>query len=89
MEGFRLDDLKRWQTAEEEMPMPLLGVKWTGTAFQTRYKKADGTAPFALDAQGNLVFESGRSWNARNYLYPVPTQQIQLNPNLAPNNPGW
>lgn len=88
LEGFRLDDLKRWKTAETELPMNLLGIKWTGTEFQTRWKKADGTAPYALDAAGNVIAESGRKWEEKNYLLPIPTQQIQLNGNLTPN-PGW
>ena len=88
LEGFRVDDLKRWKTAETEMPMPLLGIKWKGTEFETRWK-VSGAAPYPLDADGNLILESGRKWSEKNYLYPVPTQQIQLNANLAPNNTGW
>lgn len=30
-----------------------------------------------------------RVYNNKYYLYPVPSGQITLNPNLAPNNPGW
>lgn len=33
-EGFRIDDLKRWKTAETEMPQDFLGIRWTGTEFQ-------------------------------------------------------
>jgi hypothetical protein len=85
LEGFRMDDLKRWKTAETEMPMPLLGIKWKGTDFETKWKLINP----ALDADGNLILESGRKWSEKNYLYPVPTQQIQLNANLLPNNTGW
>ncbi len=88
LEGFRVDDLKRWKTAETEMPMNILGVKWTGTRWQTRWVVA-GNSPYPVDASGNLIFEGSRVWAQKNYLLPVPTQQIQLNPNLAPNNPGW
>jgi hypothetical protein len=42
-EGFRIDDLKRWKTAETEMPQDFLGVKWTGTEYQTVYSKASYT----------------------------------------------
>ncbi|MCX8492360.1 MAG: RagB/SusD family nutrient uptake outer membrane protein, partial [Cyclobacteriaceae bacterium] len=31
VEGFRYDDLRRWKTAEVEMPKPVLGIKWKGT----------------------------------------------------------
>lgn len=88
LEGFRLDDLKRWKTAEIEMPMNITGVKWTGTRWQTRYTVSGSNAPFPLDANGNLIFESGRVWTEKNYLLPIPSQQIQLNPQLE-QNPGW
>lgn len=39
-ENFRIDDLKRWKTAEEEMPMNLTGVKWRGTEYETKWSDA-------------------------------------------------
>lgn len=30
-----------------------------------------------------------RAFDVKYYLYPVPSGQLDLNPNLAPNNPGW
>ena len=87
LEGFRVDDLKRWKTAETEMPMDVLGIKWKGTRFETRWV-INGTSPYPLDAQGNIIYESGRKWEQKNYLLPIPSQQIQLNPSLT-QNPGW
>lgn len=87
LEGFRVDDLKRWKTAETEMPMNQLGVKWTGTRWQTRWV-VNGNSPYPVDANGNLIVVSGRQWAEKNYLLPIPTQQIALNPNLE-QNPGW
>jgi hypothetical protein len=87
LEGFRVDDLKRWKTAETEMPMDQLGVMWTGTRWQTRWV-VNGNAPYPLNANGNLRVVTGRQWAEKNYLLPIPTQQIQLNPNLE-QNPGW
>lgn len=86
-EGFRVDDLKRWKTAEIEMPMNVVGIKWTGTRWQTRWQTS-GNPPYPVDANGNIIFESGRKWEAKNYLLPIPTQQRTLNPNLE-QNPGW
>lgn len=83
-EGFRLDDLKRWKTAEIEMPMPFLGVKWTGTEYATR----GGTLTYPLDAEGCIIYEDNRVWEQKHYLYPLPLDQLQLNPNLG-QNPGW
>jgi hypothetical protein len=84
-EGFRIDDLKRWKTAETEMPQDVLGIKWEGTQFQTSW---GGASSQSRDAGGCLIMESGRSWGEKNYLLPLPTDQIQLNPNLG-QNPGW
>ena len=35
LEGFRIDDLKRWATAPEEMSKDLTGVQITGTWYET------------------------------------------------------
>jgi starch-binding outer membrane protein, SusD/RagB family len=83
-EGFRIDDLKRWKTAETEMPQDILGVKWTGTEFQTLWSGATKSK----NADGCLIMETGRYWEDKNYLYPLPTDQKALNPNLG-QNPGW
>ncbi|MBD8388943.1 RagB/SusD family nutrient uptake outer membrane protein [Dysgonomonas sp. BGC7] len=83
-EGFRLDDLKRWKTAEVEMPMDLLGVKWLGTEFQTKWPNVS----YSKNSDGCLILETGRKWEQKNYLLPLPADQVQLNPNLG-NNPGW
>lgn len=73
-EGFRIDDLKRWKTAEVEMPQAFLGGKCGGTTNE----------------DGFTIFESAaeRTWLDRNYLLPLPVDQRQLNPNLG-QNPGW
>lgn len=84
-EGFRLDDLKRWKTAEVEMPMDILGIKWKETDFERKWSAASS---IARDDEGCLILEDGRSWNEKNYLYPLPSDQIQLNSNLG-QNPGW
>ena len=84
-EGFRIDDLKRWKTAETEMPQDILGIQWTGTQFQTAWATASS---MAKTADGCLILESGRQWTDKNYLLPLPSDQLQLNPNLG-QNPGW
>ena len=30
-----------------------------------------------------------RIFNDKNYLFPLPQQEVNDNPNLLPNNPGW
>lgn len=83
-EGFRIDDLKRWKVAEIEMPMDFLGIKWTGTEFQTVYSNPS----YNRNAEGCLIIETGRKWAQKNYLYPIPEDQRRLNPNLG-QNPDW
>lgn len=87
LEGFRVDDLKRWATAVAVMNQPLLGVKYSGTEFQSNWGSA--TRPNqALDSEGCLIMDNSRKWTDKNYLYPIPSDQMQLNPNLK-QNPGW
>lgn len=84
LEGFRIDDLKRWKTAETEMPQDQLGVKITGTWFEANW--AAQARP--LNSDGCIVMYNGRTWAQKNYLYPLPQDQRQLNKNLT-QNPGW
>ena len=84
LEGFRIDDLKRWKTAETEMPQDQLGVKMTGTWFESNWSGQSRS----LNSDGCIVLYSGRTWAQKNYLYPLPSDQRQLNPQLG-QNPGW
>lgn len=83
-EGFRIDDLKRWKAAETEMPKDFLGIKWTGTEYATKWPNVS----YAKNSSGYIILETGRKWESKHYLYPLPTDQLQLNPNLK-QNPGW
>jgi len=83
LEGFRIDDLKRWKTAETEMPQNLLGIQYTGTWFETNWNQAR-----PLDSDGCIILYDTRSWAEKNYLLPLPSDELQLNPNLG-QNPGW
>ena len=83
-EGFRIDDLKRWKTAEIEMPMDQVGVLYTGTWFENNWS----SQARQLTADGCILLYGDRTWSDKNYLYPLPSDQLQLNPNLG-QNPGW
>lgn len=84
LEGYRIDDLKRWRTASVEMPMDQLGVQFTGTWFETNWNNPGR----AVNADGILVLYTDRNWSDKLYLYPLPSDQLQLNPQLE-QNPGW
>lgn len=81
-EGFSYWDMLRWKTAETELPKALLGPKYF------TIMKSPGTPK---NADGFVVYEneSKRKFNPeRDYLWPIPTKELALNPNLE-QNPNW
>jgi hypothetical protein len=85
-EGFRMDDLKRWYIAVTELAKPVLGIRYTGTEYATKYP----TLGKPLNSDGDIIADpaGNRKFSEKNYLIPLPTDQIQLNPNLT-QNPNW
>jgi hypothetical protein len=83
-EGYRIDDLKRWATAPVEMPMDQVGVLYKGTWFESHWT----TQSRQLTSDGCILLYGDRTWSDKLYLYPLPSDQLQLNPNLG-QNPGW
>ena len=83
-EGFRIDDLKRWKTAEIEMPGNRVGILWKGTQFETSWTNQSNP----LDENGYVIKYDGCVWAEKNYLYPLPSNECQLNPQLGQNK-GW
>lgn len=99
LEGFRYDDLRRWKTAENELPMDVKGIKIVGTPWanpivvegQDRNPYGDAAWQNRTDAGGFIIVESasGRSFDPdKHYLMPLPTREILINPQLE-QNPGW
>ena len=91
-EGYRRDDLRRWKTAETEMPQALRGVKFVGTEYQTRYPGLQIGSDIQVDANGFIVAEAAASRQfvvPKHYLDPIPLQQIQLSHGTLTQNPGW
>ncbi|AHG93830.1 RagB/SusD domain-containing protein (plasmid) [Gemmatirosa kalamazoonensis] len=73
-EGLRLFDIRRWKIAEQVMPTPVV----TGIDY--------------IDASGQLrtatVPASARAFPQRDYLWPIPQAELDLNQNLK-QNPGF
>ena len=91
-EGFRRDDLRRWKTAETEMPQALRGVRFAGTEYQSRYPTLVIGTDIQVDAGGFIVAEAAASRQfiaPTHYLDPIPLQQIQLSRGTLTQNPGW
>ncbi|MDO5979083.1 RagB/SusD family nutrient uptake outer membrane protein [Flavivirga spongiicola] len=88
MEGLRYDDLRRWKTAEIELPKAITGIKYAGTQFET--DAPWNTLSVTLDADGFMIVDdvSARSFDAnKHYLQPLPTNQVELTE--MEQNPGW
>ena len=83
-EGFRIDDLKRWKTAEKEMSEDMLGVMWVGE-WQSKMANHGG---YDLNKDNRIIIDANRTFTEKHYLYPLPIDQQQLNPNIG-QNPGW
>ncbi|MCE5180073.1 MAG: RagB/SusD family nutrient uptake outer membrane protein [Porphyromonadaceae bacterium] len=91
MEGLRLHDIRRWKIAEKVMPGPLYGRP------QKPYNYADQGIP-VFDENGNPDYSSYadklrvvevRSFNpARDYLWPIPQKDMDVNDQLI-QNPGY
>lgn len=102
-EGFRWDDIVRWKAGKLiENPKTMLGLTVNDEVVNRYTEVFGGTNPFATrsfyeftDWAGNQkkllkVYENmNRTWDDRLYLNPLPIDQLQLNPNLGPQNPGW
>ena len=72
-EGLRLFDIRRWKIAETVMPTPaVVGIDYV-----------DGGV-----TKTARVPASARSFPVRNYLWPIPQSEIDLNPKLK-QNPGF
>ena len=87
--GHRYLDIIRWKEGE------LLGKDLLGV-------NRDWLDPDKVDVDLNLlswqnvdggrylILETGRRFNPnQHYLFSLPFTQMQRNPNLRPNNPGW
>jgi len=75
LEGNRFFDVRRWKTAEQvcNNTTPLRGM---------RYVTQDGSKVEYVTS------EYYKKFRQRNYLWPIPYNERQLNPNLT-QNPGW
>lgn len=74
-EGFRWDDLMRWNAGAVCDETDTYTGMWV--AKDNKY------------AEVYPGFFGKRKWDNRLYLRPIPTGEILKNPNLKPQNPGW
>jgi hypothetical protein len=94
-EGFRHDDIYRWAAADE------LIVNWKPKGARLKQWAtlfpADVLNKYPVDGNGYIEFfknipgmSAGYQFKLnRDYLLPIPADQLVLNPSLGNNNPGW
>lgn len=86
-EGFRSDDLNRWRAHT------LFDGDQPRGAFYNDGVVNTVTIPTPVDSDGFLLpFSNFGDFNfdeSKAYLQPIPLDELQLNPNLLPQNPGW
>lgn len=90
-EGFRRDDLRRWKIAESILAEDIKGIKYIGSEYEDLNVLNNGN-PGLVDSDGFLIVEpkSNRYFvSPKHYYYSLPLRQLNLNPALGPNNPGW
>lgn len=90
-EGFRFDDLLRWKAGNLiENPETILGIK-LHPDVKAQYPP-NQVSGIQVDENGYIrVYPNltNRVWEDKMYFYPLPIQELSLNPELAPQNPGW
>lgn len=90
-EGFRFDDLLRWKAGSLiNNPETVRGMKLT-PALRAQYpanqvSNVQVDANFYIRVYPNIA---ARTWNDKMYLFPLPTNELTLNPALLPQNQGW
>jgi len=90
-EGFSFHDVRRWKKADyfiNQQPLgPRLPSNWQSGLPSSLKIVASGK-----DAGRGYVWDdpvaSGKGWKDSYYLFPIPTTQLALNPNIK-QNPGW
>jgi hypothetical protein len=98
-EGYRVDDIFRWAAADElirgKRPLGAWLEQWYNYPGATQ-AFLDGVAKLPVNSDGYMdlyknfdALNNGYQFNlGRDYLSPIPTNELVLNPNLT-QNPGW
>ena len=100
MEGLRYMDLVRWKLASVSLNRKNYGMRYPMSKSEEYMKDwfwaftpiidDNGLPDFTeLEKQGKIMALSERNWSDRQYLWPIPTTDLQLNENMKPNNPGY
>ena len=101
-EGLRYNDILRWRIAEKVMNYPNYGLPTSVALCKTYYKSGYWFIPGIPDIDENGCPDFSKMANLsqarvlstrvfdknKHYLWPIPTADMQINPNLV-NNPNY
>ena len=100
-ENLHYDDIIRWKTAEKVLPVTILGLVYkpgesTKTEAEMAGKITEANGMFkgqkVYDQSNIYVLEEAESRSfdpERDYLYPIPSEEIALSGNNIKQNPKW
>ncbi len=89
-EGFRFDDLHRWNAGSlMSNPEAILGMKLL-PALKAQYPPSQVSTIVVNSDNYIRVYPSYSKfpWDDKMYVYPIPVQEITLNPQISQNQ-GW
>lgn len=103
-EGLRYMDLIRWRLATKALNTKNYGILYPASELIDKVASKghwfwaytppideDGIADFSqMENAGLISVLSQRVWDERQYLWPLPTAELEVSPNLiTDNNPGY
>ena len=103
LENFRYNDIIRWKIAEEVLPRALVGIHYFSEeviepaqpdvlALSVTDANGSNRGEFVYPAPNMWIWERAdvRSFNpARDYYYPIPTNEIVKSEGNIVQNPNW
>jgi starch-binding outer membrane protein, SusD/RagB family len=89
-EGLRLFDLRRWDIYAAANSGPVVGAALDPLVVPpTPVFNADGIPTYTTTARINFRNQVRNNVDPKFKLWPIPQFEIDVNPALLPNNPGW
>ncbi|ANE49991.1 RagB/SusD family nutrient uptake outer membrane protein [Flavisolibacter tropicus] len=91
-EGLRLFDLRRWGIYGKANSFPVVGASLDpAVPAGTPVFDEDEVPNYTNSVNQRIRFRNQTRNNAdpKYKLWPIPPSELEMNPNLKPNNPGW
>jgi starch-binding outer membrane protein, SusD/RagB family len=89
-EGIRLFDLRRWDIYAAANSGPVVGAALDPLVVPpTPIFNADGIPAYTTTGRINFRNQVRNNADPKYKLWPIPQFELDVNPALLPNNPGW